>query len=71
MLYSLTAQMHMIEQNNHTNQYLDVIGKQLIRVEERIENKVILQLGNQAKPILNLKETPSQATCNKANQPQD
>jgi len=46
----------LIEQNNYTNQCLEVIGKQLDRVEERIENKVILQLGNQAKPILTLEK---------------
>ena len=40
----------MIEQNNYTNQFLHVIGKQLNRVEERVENKVILQPGNQVKP---------------------
>ena len=40
----------VIEQNNYTNQFLHVIGKQLNRVEERVENKVILQPGNQAKP---------------------
>ena len=40
----------MIEQNNYTNYYLHVIGKQPDRVEERVENKVILQPGNQAKP---------------------
>ena len=39
----------VIEQNNYINQCLNVIGKQLDRVEERIENKVILQPGNQAK----------------------
>ena len=41
----------VIEQNNYTNQCLGVIGKQLERVEERIENKVILQPGNPSKPI--------------------
>ena len=40
----------MIEQNNYTNQCLYVIGKQLDKVEERVENKVILQPENQAKP---------------------
>ena len=39
----------MIEPNNYTNRCLHVIGKQLDRVEERVENKVILQPGNQAK----------------------
>ena len=46
----------VIEQNNYTNQCLHVIGKQLDRVEERVENKVILQLGNQAKPNLTLEK---------------
>ena len=32
----------VIEQNDYTNQCLGVIGKQLERVEEQIENKVIL-----------------------------
>ena len=32
----------VIEQNNFTNQCLGVIGKQLDRIEDRIENKVIL-----------------------------
>ncbi|KAL0010382.1 hypothetical protein SO802_005490 [Lithocarpus litseifolius] len=40
----------VIEQNNYTNQCFDVIGKQLDRVEEKIENKVILQPGNPSKP---------------------
>ncbi|KAL0010431.1 hypothetical protein SO802_005539 [Lithocarpus litseifolius] len=40
-----------IEQNNYTNQCLNVIGKQLDRVEDKIENKVILQLGSPSKPI--------------------
>ena len=40
----------VMEQNNYTNQCLHVIGKQLNKVEERVENKVILQPGNQAKP---------------------
>ena len=31
-----------IEQNNFTNQCLGVIGKQLDRIEDRIENKVML-----------------------------
>ena len=41
----------VIEQNNYTNQCLNVIGKQLDRIEDRIENKVILQPGNSSKPI--------------------
>ena len=32
----------VIEQNNYTNQCLHVIGKQLDRMEEQVENKVIL-----------------------------
>ena len=32
----------VIEHNNYTNQCLHVIGKQLDRIEERVENKVIL-----------------------------
>ena len=35
----------VIEQNNYTNQCLGVIGKQLDRIEDRIDNKVILQVG--------------------------
>ena len=46
----------MIEQNNYTNQCLHVIGKQLDKVEERVENKVILQPGNQVKPNPTLKK---------------
>ena len=46
----------MIEQNNYTNQCLHVIGKQLNKVEERVENKVILQPRNQAKPNPTLKK---------------
>ena len=46
----------MIEQNNYTNQCLHVIGKQLDKVEERVENKVILQPGNQAKLNLTLEK---------------
>ncbi|KAK9989318.1 hypothetical protein SO802_029557 [Lithocarpus litseifolius] len=42
----------VIEQNNYTNQCLGVIGKQLDRVEEKIENKVILQPGSPSKPII-------------------
>ena len=41
----------VIEQNNYTNQCLNVIGKQLDRIKDRIENKVILQPGNSSKPI--------------------
>ena len=41
----------VIEQNNYTNQCLGVIGKQLDRIEDRIDNKVILQPGNLSKPI--------------------
>ena len=47
-----TRVMHkVIEQNNYTNQCIHVIGKQLDRIEDRIENKVILQPGNSSKPI--------------------
>ena len=46
----------VIKQKNYTNQCLHVIGKQLNRVEERIENKAILQPGNQAKPIPTLEK---------------
>ncbi|KAL0001911.1 hypothetical protein SO802_015692 [Lithocarpus litseifolius] len=42
----------VIEQNNYTNQCLNVIGKQLERVEDKIENKVILQPRNPSKPII-------------------
>ena len=41
----------VIEQNNYTNQCLGVIGKQLDRIEDRIDNKVILQPGSPSKPI--------------------
>ena len=41
----------VIEQNNYTNQCLGVIGKQLDRIEDQIDNKVILQPGNPNKPI--------------------
>ena len=41
----------VIEQNNYTNQAIHVIGKQLDRIEDKIENKVILQPGNSSKPI--------------------
>ena len=41
----------VIEQNNYTNQAIHVIGKQLDRIEDKIENKVILQPGNPSKPI--------------------
>ena len=40
----------VIAQNNYTNQCLHVIGKQLDSMEEKIENKVILQPGNPSKP---------------------
>ena len=40
----------VIAQNNYTNQCLHVIGKQLDRMEEKVEKKVILQLGNLSKP---------------------
>ena len=40
----------VIAQNNYTNQCLHVIGKQLDRMEEKVENKVILQPGNPSKP---------------------
>ena len=40
----------VIEQNNYTNQCLGVIGKQLDRIEDRIDNKVLLQPGNPTKP---------------------
>ena len=40
----------VIALNNYTNQCLHVIGKQLDRMEEKVENKVILQLGNPSKP---------------------
>ena len=46
----------VIEQNNYTNQYLDVIGKQLDRIEEQVENKVILQPRNPSKPIPSLEK---------------
>ena len=39
-----------IAQNNYTNQCLHVIGKQLDRMEEKVEKKVILQPGNPSKP---------------------
>ena len=46
----------MIVQNNFTNQCLGVIGKQLDRIEDRIENKVILQSGHPSKPIQTLEK---------------
>ena len=46
----------VIEQNNYTNQCLGVIGKQLDRIEDRIDNKVILQPGNPNKPIQTLEK---------------
>ena len=45
-----------MEQNNYTNQCLNVIGTQLDRIEDRIEAKVIPQLGNLVKPIPSLKK---------------
>ena len=41
----------VIAQNNYTNQCLHVIGKQLDRMEEHVENKVILQPGNLSKLV--------------------
>ncbi|KAK9989627.1 hypothetical protein SO802_029866 [Lithocarpus litseifolius] len=46
----------VIEQNNYTNQCLGVIGKQLDKVEEKMENKVVLQLGSLSKPIQTLEK---------------
>ena len=46
----------VIEQNNYTNQCLGVIGKQLDRIEDRIDNKVILQPGSPSKPIQTLEK---------------
>ena len=40
----------VIAQNNYTNQCLHVIGKQLDRMEEKVEKKVILQPRNPSKP---------------------
>ena len=40
----------VIAQNNYTNQCLNVIGKQLDRMEEKVEKKVILQPRNPSKP---------------------
>ena len=40
----------VIAQNNYTNQCLHVIGKQLERMEENVENKVILQSRSPSKP---------------------
>ena len=40
----------IIEQNNYTNQYLGTIGRQLDRIEDGIDNKVLLQPGNSSKP---------------------
>ena len=40
----------VIAQNNYTNQCLYVIGKQLDKMEEKVENKVILQSGSPSKP---------------------
>ena len=46
----------VIEQNNYTNQCLGVISKQLDRIEDRIDNKVLIQLGNPSKPIPTLEK---------------
>ena len=46
----------VIAQNNHTNQCLHIIGKQLDRMEEKVEKKVILQPGNPSKPSPTLKK---------------
>ena len=46
----------VIEQNNYTNQCLGVIGKQLDRIEDKIDNKVLLQPGNPNKPIQTLEK---------------
>ena len=40
----------VIEQNNYTNRCLGVIGRQLDRIEDGIDNKVLLQPGNPSKP---------------------
>ena len=44
----------VIEQNNYTNQCLGVIRTQLDRIEDRIDNKVILQPRNLSKPAQTL-----------------
>ena len=44
----------VIEQNNYTNQCLGVTGKQLDRIEEWIDNKVILQPRNLSKLVPSL-----------------
>ena len=41
----------IIAQNTYTNQCLYVISKQLDKMEEQVENKVILQPGNPNKPV--------------------
>ena len=41
----------VIAQKNYTNQCLHVIGKQLDRMEELVENKVIIQPGNPSKLV--------------------
>ena len=46
----------VIAQNNYTNQCLHVIGKQLDRMEEQVENKVILQPGNPSKSVQTLEK---------------
>ena len=46
----ISCNFDSITQIISTSAFIHVIGKQLDRVEERVENKIILQLGNQAKP---------------------
>ncbi|KAL0008795.1 hypothetical protein SO802_010297 [Lithocarpus litseifolius] len=45
----------VIEQNNYTNQCLGVTGRQLDMVEEKMENKDVLQPGNPTLEIVNQK----------------
>ena len=45
-----------MRRTNYTNQCLHVIGKQLDRMEEKVEKKVILQPGNPSKPSLALEK---------------
>ena len=47
-----------IEQNNYNNQCLDVIGKQLDRIEDKLEAKAIPQLGNLVKQPIQSLEKP-------------
>jgi len=47
-----------MEQNNYTNQCLDVIGKQLDRIEDKLEAKAIPQLGNLVKQPIQSLEKP-------------